>query len=105
MRGKEKMKMPTFLALPDTQWGFVSFLVSYGYMWVFIGVAYVGIFSCVFQSFLWVGKQEIENGGVPGWLSWQSHATLDLRVMSSSPMLGVEIIYINKNFLKKRIGE
>ena len=29
--------------------------------------------------------------GAPGWLSWKSHATLDLRVMSSSPSLGVDI--------------
>ena len=29
--------------------------------------------------------------GVPGWLCKKSIASLDLRVMSSSPMLGIEI--------------
>ena len=28
--------------------------------------------------------------GVPGWLKLVEHATLDLRVMSSIPMLGLE---------------
>ena len=36
------------------------------------------------------------------WLALlEEHETLDLEVMSSSPMLGVEITYMNKHFKNK----
>ena len=38
------------------------------------------------------------------WGAWlaqsEEHVTLDLRIMSSSPMLGIEVI-LKKNFFKK----
>lgn len=37
--------------------------------------------------------------GSPGWLCWggEGGATLELRVLSSSPTLGTEITFKNKN--------
>lgn len=38
--------------------------------------------------------------GAPGWLSRLENATLDLRVVGLSPMVGVEITF--KKFTKKK---